>query len=505
MILDKNFFISIGANLINAESVNVSGVSYDSRRVQKGDVFFALNGRSSDGELFINDAFAKGAAVAAVAKEQNLQVPQIICANLPELMAKLSRHVYGYPDENLTVIGITGTNGKTTITYLIEEILKFNNIPSGVIGTINYRYAGKIIDAPNTTPQSADIFKMMGEMVNSGIKHVVMEVSSHALELARTQGIEFDIAIFTNLTQDHLDFHGTLENYFLAKSKLFTGLGKSSKKGQKYAIINVDDLWGVKLSKINVNAKVVTYGVKAQADYKADEVLAASEGTSFTLKTASESLPVSMRQIGVHNVYNALAAAACANVCGVPLAKCIQALKGAEGAPGRLEKVDTLGLGFEVLVDYAHTEDALKNVLSALKKLKPKRIITLFGTGGDRDRTKRPLMGAAAVSLSDFVFVTSDNPRTETPSEIILDIEAGIKRLGKNNYKVVVDRAEAIKQAVEMAGKGDIILLAGKGHETYQIIGTEKVYFNDAQKASEYIKQVKESSKPIEYQKEFDF
>ncbi|MCL2389276.1 MAG: UDP-N-acetylmuramoyl-L-alanyl-D-glutamate--2,6-diaminopimelate ligase [Elusimicrobia bacterium] len=507
MILDKNFFKRINANLINAESVEVLGVSYDSRTVKKGDVFFALSGTRTDGKKYIEDALSKGAvAVVLEGATDPLEAPTIICVDATTLMAKLARCVYDYPDTQMTVIGVTGTNGKTTVTYLIESILNFNNIPSGVMGTINYRYPGKIVDAANTTPKSADIYKIMREMLNAGVKHIVMEVSSHALELGRVMGIEFDIAVFTNLTEEHLDFHGTMGNYFNAKSKLFTGLlGQGAQKGKKYAIINVDDTWGLKLSKINLNADILAYSVRTDVAYKAEDVKIVPTGTTFTLVNGDKHLDVSMRQIGLHNVYNALAAVAAVNASGVELEKCVAALETASGAPGRLEKVDTLGLGFEILVDYAHTEDALKNVISAIKRLKPKRIITVFGCGGDRDRKKRPLMGQAVVNGSDFVFVTSDNPRTEDPVKITLDIEVGIKRLGKNNYKVVTDRAQAIYEAVAMAERGDIILLAGKGHETYQIIGTHKHYFNDCETAFECVGRVKESRAPKQHQKEFNF
>lgn len=506
----KNILPALNAEFYGNDETEITGISYDSRKLKEGDIFFALPGQQTDGQKFIDDAVSKGAvAVVTEKKYDTLPLAQIVVKDIFAFMADFCAEFYGHPDREMTVIGITGTNGKTTITYMIESILKYQGIQCGVIGTVNYRYGGKVFEAPNTTPQSADIYKMMREMADSGIKYLAIEVSSHALALGRVSGIDFDIAVFTNLTRDHLDFHKDIESYFSAKSILFTGLGNGTKSNMKYAIINADDKYGKKLSKININAEKKTYSAKdkSEADFKAENIIVSGAGSSFSVTFNNITQQVEIKHIGLHNVYNALASLAACVFCGLDFKKTVSGLNNAAQAPGRLEKVDTKNFSFEIVVDYAHTDDALKNVLSALKGLKPERIITVFGCGGDRDRTKRPLMGKTAAEESDFVFVTSDNPRNEDPVQIILDIEVGIKRAGKKNYKVVSDREQAIKEAVMMAQKGDIVLLAGKGHETYQIIGMEKIHFNDAEIAEKYL-QLRETQKKLPKQieqKEFNF
>lgn len=501
-----------GAVVYGDENTEISGVSYDSRTLKKGDVFFALPGRGTDGKNFIEEAVRKGASViVAPEKNENVSLPQIQANDIFAFMAEFCAVFYGHPDREMKVIGITGTNGKTTVTYMIESILSCCAVKCGVIGTVNYRYAGKVFEAPNTTPQSADIFRMMREMLDAGTDHIIMEVSSHALALGRVAGIDFNMAVFTNLTRDHLDFHKNMDKYFEAKSLLFSGLGKGAKSSVKYAIINADDKYGKKLSKININAEKILYGAKpeSEAGFKAADISVLSGGSGFGIAYQGIVRRVAIPHIGLHNVYNALAAVASCVCCGIDFEKAVDGLSNAAQVPGRLERINVKSSGFEVVVDYAHTDDALKNVLNALRQLKPKRIITVFGCGGDRDRAKRPLMGKTAAEMSDFVFITSDNPRTEEPSQIILDIEVGIKRAGKNNYKVTVEREQAIKESVMMARKGDIVLLAGKGHETFQITGNEKKHFNDMETARKYLK-IKEALKAetaagrVE-QKEFDF
>ena len=485
-------------------------VFYDSRKVTNGSLFFALPGHRTDGKKYISEAVKKGAvAVVSDSYDKNLEAAQIIVADVFHFMSLFCAKFFDYPDKELSVIGITGTNGKTTITYMIESILANLGISCGVMGTVSYRYAGKSIEAPNTTPQALDIYKMMREMADAGIKYLAMEVSSHALSLGRVFGIDFDIAVWTNLTQDHLDFHKTMENYFRAKSELFTGMGRGTKKNAKFAIINADDEYGVKLSKLPMNAVVKSYSInpETKADFLADNILISGSGSKFDISFNGMTQSVGIKHMGLHNVHNALASFAAVVCLGEPFEKTASALSNSKQAPGRLERVDTKNLGFEVAVDYAHTEDALKNVLSTIGNLKPRRIITVFGAGGDRDRAKRPLMGKTASEMSDFIFITSDNPRFEDPNQIILDVEVGVKKIGKKNYKVVADREEAIKEAVLMADKGDIVLLAGKGHETYQIIGAEKIHFNDAEIAQKYI-DFRERQKDVAKQsgqKEFNF
>jgi UDP-N-acetylmuramoyl-L-alanyl-D-glutamate--2,6-diaminopimelate ligase len=507
----KNMFPMSSAQLYGNEDADISGVCYDSRKVKKGDLFFALPGHFTDGKKFIADAVKKGAAAVVLEeKDSSLQIPQIAVKDIFSFMAEFCAKFYNHPDREMTVIGITGTNGKTTITYMIESILARHGMQCGVIGTINYRYGGQVFDAPNTTPQSADVYRMMRDMADCGIKYLAIEVSSHALALGRVAGIDFDIAVFTNLTPDHLDLHKDIESYFSAKSLLFTGLGKGAKSNMKYAIINADDKYGKKLSKININAEKKLYGVKSKdIDFKAENIAISSAGSSFDVTLNGITKNISVKHIGLHNIYNSLASLSACVCCGIDFEKAAESLSASPQAPGRLERVGAKNSGFEITVDYAHTDDALKNVLSALKGLKPKRIITVFGCGGDRDRTKRPAMGKTAAELSDFVFVTSDNPRTEDPARIILDIEVGIKRAEKKNYKVVVDREQAIKEAVMTAQKGDIVLLAGKGHETYQIIGAEKIHFNDIEIAEKYLALKEEQKTSLKQrrieQKEFDF
>ena len=508
----KEFLSVDNVIVIGDTDVEIEGVSYDSRKVGKNYVFFALPGHITNGSKYINEAIENGATVIVTTKKQDtISVVQIIVNDIFDFMSIFCAKFYNYPDRELNIIGITGTNGKTTITYMIESILTNAGIECGVMGTVNYRYKCKIIDAPNTTPQSLDVYKTIRDMADNGVKYLAMEVSSHALSLGRVYGIDFDTAIFTNLTQDHLDFHKNMNNYFESKSILFEGLGTGEKKNRKYAIINVDDKYGKKLSETNISATKKLYSIvdKNKADFKAENIEIASSGSKFDLVFHNEKAKISIKHIGLHNVYNALAALA-ATVCNdVPFDKTVEGLNNSKQAPGRLERVDTKDLGFDVIVDYAHTNDALKNVLQAIKKINPRRIITVFGCGGDRDRTKRPIMGKTAVKMSNFVFVTSDNPRTEEPEKIILDIESGIKKTYKTNYKVTVDRELAIKEAIMTANKGDIVLIAGKGHEVYQIIGTEKVHFNDIEVAKKFLDlKEKEQNLPKNtesQQREFNF
>jgi UDP-N-acetylmuramoyl-L-alanyl-D-glutamate--2,6-diaminopimelate ligase len=486
----KELLSDESAFVIGDEDAEVAGVAYDSRKIGKDYAFFALPGYNTDGRKYIDEAIANGASVIiADSKYDANGAVQVVVKDIFRFMSLFGAKFYNYPDRELNIVGITGTNGKTTVTYMIESIFANSGIECGVIGTVNYRYKGKVIEADNTTPQSLDIYRIMRDISNSGIKYLVMEVSSHALGLGRVYGIEFDIAVFTNLTREHLDFHKNMDRYFEAKSALFKELGKGKKNSKKYAVINVDDEYGGKLLKSGISAEIKLYSAieKNVANFKAGNIEITNNGTVFNLVFCNERAKIRIKYIGMHNVYNALAALAAAVCSGISFEKAIEGLNNSRQTPGRLEKVNTIGLGFGVVVDYAHTNDALENVLRALKEITPKRIITVFGCGGDRDRAKRPLMGKTAVEMSDFVFVTSDNPRTEDSYQIILDIEVGIRRAGKKNYKVVVDRETAIKEAVMMGDKGDIVLLAGKGHETYQVTSGGKIHFNDVEIAEKYI------------------
>lgn len=468
----------------------ISGIAYNSINVKNGFLFVALPGARTDGRMFIKDAISRGASAVLTDDAGENSVPVLITTPDPRLaLSKLSANYYQHPDRRLNVLGITGTNGKTTISYLLESMLNANAMPSGVIGTINYRYANKLFPAPNTTPQAADIFRILQGMLREKIKAAIMEVSSHALALGRVADVEFDRAIFTNLTRDHLDFHQTMEDYFLAKTKLFSSLAGGIKKNGKFAIINADDPWAKKLIEHSKGAETITYGIDKKADVHAENIRVCSRSTEFILNTPSGHRKVHFSHLGRHNIYNALAVAATAFTFNLSPEAIAEGLEKAPHVPGRLERVDA-GQPFTVLVDYAHTDDALVNVLTALRGLSPERIITVFGCGGDRDRSKRPLMGEAATSLSDFVIVTSDNPRSEEPDKIALDIEVGIRRHHRDNYRVILDREQAIATAIQMAHKGDIVLLAGKGHETYQIIGNQTIHFNDTETARKYIADV---------------
>ncbi|MDR2708653.1 MAG: UDP-N-acetylmuramoyl-L-alanyl-D-glutamate--2,6-diaminopimelate ligase [Elusimicrobiota bacterium] len=478
------------------DQIDIKGLAYNSKRVKKDFAFFALPGHNTDGKKFIDESIANGAClIISCSKVENINAAQIVVDDIFKFMSEFCAKFYDHPDKKLKIIAITGTNGKTTTSYMIESILKYAGLECAVFGTINYRYGGKVLEAPNTTPQSLDLFEMMSQIVEAKIKYLVMEVSSHALALGRTDNIKFDIAVFTNLTLDHLDFHKDLESYFLAKAKLFEGLQNGA-----CSIINIDDEYGKRLEKINSKVEVLTYSINSTSPHKTASITAqnieiSQNSSSFDLIFAGRSESIKIKHVGFHNIYNALASFGACIACGLDFHTAVCGLQEAEAAPGRLERVDAKNLGFEIFIDYAHTDDALKNVLQALRALNPKRIVTVFGCGGDRDRSKRPKMGELAANLSDFVFITSDNPRTESASKIILDIEVGIKRINKSNYKVVSDRAKAIKDAVMMAAKGDIILIAGKGHENYQIVGVQKTHFDDKEIAAQMIEERNKSLK----------
>lgn len=470
----------------------ITGLSYDSRRVVAGDLFFAIQGTKDDGSKYISSALEKGARAIVTDKIVSVpdNIPLIIVPDTRQALADISVNYYHNPSKDLLVIAVTGTNGKTTITYLIESIFTVAGYKVGVCGTINYRWPGHSFSNPVTTPESVDLQKMFYEMKQDGVQVVVMEVSSHSLVQGRVRGINYNAAIFTNLTRDHLDFHKTMENYYEAKSKLFLGLDD---KEDRFAIINTDDQWGKKLynriRQQKKQVKVLSYGTSKQQDIFAEKIKLDHGKTLFNVNLNDKKYQIETPLLGLYNVYNSLAAITASSVLGIKPNKIIKGLEKFTVVPGRLEKVDA-GQPFTVVVDYAHTDDALTNVLASLRKLNPSKIITVFGCGGDRDRSKRPLMGEAATKLSDFVFVTSDNPRSEDPSKIVLDIEVGIKRTEKTNYEIVVDRREAIERAIKHAQPGDIVLLAGKGHETYQIFRDKTIHFDDREIAREILKTI---------------
>ena len=457
--------------------VQVTGLTFSSREVEPGFVFFALKGAHVDGNLFIEEAIARGARVivSAFPAGREYSALYIQTADIDREMADAAYEFYGRPSDHMTMLGITGTKGKTSIAYLLESILRTNGEKVGVFGTVNYRSNGHVLcAAPNTTPAALPLFKRLAQMRQDGCNAVVMEVSSHALEQQRVRHIWYDTAVFTNLQRDHLDYHHTFEKYFKAKQKLFENIADpANQKPNRTAVINADDPYGCRLvEQVKGRVHVVTYGMNTAADFQADRVQEFLTHTSFCINGR----PMQINLLGRHNVYNALAAYAVARVNGVPEEAAAAGLKARTGVPGRLERID-VGQNFFAFVDFAYTDEALQRAFDTLEPFKKGRILLVFGCGGQRDRTKRPLMGKTACTRADYVFLTNDNPRCEDEKQIFNDILAGMQ--GKTNYEVVPDRAEAICRALTNAHAQDIVLVAGKGHEDYQIIGTEKRHFSD--------------------------
>lgn len=458
--------------------VIVSGMSMDSRRVQPGDLYACVPGFQVDGHDFAAGAIALGAVALVVERFLPLDVPQVKVSNVRSVIGLFAAKIYGSPSELLELIGVTGTNGKTTITYLIESIGTKQGKKIGLIGTLGSRIDGRDIPGERTTPEASEIQKLLGEMVSEGVSLAVMEVSSHALDLGRVVGCEFDVGIFTNLTQDHLDYHKTMEDYFQAKSRLFSNL-KGVKKN-KISILNGDDPVFSKLRQASA-ARVVSYGIHNEVDYRAENVEVTSEGVRFQVRFREGIQEIRYATPGVFSVYNALAAFVWGVEWGYNKEAVAEALAEIAGVPGRFESVRR-GQPFQVIVDYAHTPDGLENVVKTARDFTKGRLITVFGCGGDRDRGKRPLMGEVAAQWSDFVIVTSDNPRTEDPDQIIQEVLTGVSGV---DFVALRDRKEAIWSACRLANPGDTILIAGKGHETYQIFGTEVHPFDDREVARE--------------------
>jgi UDP-N-acetylmuramoyl-L-alanyl-D-glutamate--2,6-diaminopimelate ligase len=468
----------------------VADICYDSRKCGKDSLFVAIDGLTSDGHDFIADAADNGARYIVHDKEvsQRAGLTYIKVRNSRRALGRLGRNFYHNPTSELCLVGVTGTNGKTTVTYLLEAILGAAGYRAGVVGTVNYRYNGTIVPSTITTPESVDLQKIFRDMAASGVTHVVMEVSSHALDLERVDECEFDIGIFTNLSQDHLDYHHTLENYFVAKKRFFLEILKEGRG----MIVNSDDPWGSKLLD-GSGRRAVSFAIERAGDISVTSFELSTGGIRAEVLTGDGSFPVSSSLIGKFNLYNILAAVAAALALGIPEEAIRRGIETLGTVPGRLEKVSGTGEP-AVFVDYAHTDDALKNVLLNLSEFKTHRIITVFGCGGDRDRGKRPLMGHVAARLSDLAIVTSDNPRTENPLEIISEIEEGIAPVSLRKYRreelshdiaergyvVMPDRKEAITKAILIADPSDIVLIAGKGHEDYQIIGTTRISFDDS-------------------------
>src|SRR5215510_1790375 len=460
-----------------------TGVTHDSRRAARGTVFVALRGFKSDGAAFAPDAIAAGAA-AVVASEPSpapSNVPWFVVEDARLALARLAAEFYGHPSRQMKVIGITGTNGKTTTSYLVSAILDAAGIKTGLMGTVTYRIGTRALDATRTTPEAPELQAMMREMVSAGCGACVMEVSSHALALRRADGITFAAAVFTNLTRDHLDFHAGMEDYFAAKRRLFELLPDMAP-----AVINIDDPRGASI--VDICKRSVTYGISKPADVSPGPLSFSLEGLRFDIRSKHGPIRVDTRLVGKPNVYNILAAVGTALELDVPPEAIEDGLRRLAGVPGRFEVVSRAEDDVTVVVDYAHTDDALRNLLETARPMATHRLVTVFGAGGDRDRTKRPLMGMVAARLSDVVVITSDNPRGEDPARIIEEVRRGADpetRQRRAEVLTVIDRRDAIVRAVETAGPGDVVLIAGKGHEKYQEIAGRTMPFDDIEVARE--------------------
>lgn len=472
--------------------VEISGITNDSRRVGRGGLFAAVRGEVSDGHGFVSDALDRGAAAVVVeelpAVDGACGAAMIEVEDTSGALARIASNYYGNPTSHLTLLGITGTNGKTTVSYLIESVWRAQGINPGVIGTVESRFGGEARPAALTTPDSPELMALFADMLAAGVASVVMEVSSHALVRRRVEGCSFDAAAFTNLTQDHMDFHGTMEDYFLSKRRLFDELLRGSDKTRRYAIINTDDQYGERLMQ-GSGAEVVTYSLEEpRADVRCAEYSIDKSAVRAVVETPWGLVEVDSPLFGEHNLYNILCAIACTGALGAPAGRIEEGINAARSIPGRLERIEN-PLGLDVFVDYAHTPDALENVLRSLAPHTAGRLILVFGCGGDRDRGKRPLMGSTGRAHSDVLIVTSDNPRTEDPLDIIEHIEAGLGDTAASGkpYIRIPDRREAITEAISMARAGDTVLIAGKGHEDYQILGTGKHHFDDREVARDVI------------------
>lgn len=487
----------------------INGLTYDSREVREGLVFFAIAGEKLDGHHYIADAITRGAAAVVIARNDAPQDAAFVrVKDVRRAMGLWAAHFFDRPSERLKLVGITGTNGKTTVSYLIESMLFAAGVEPGVIGTVNYRYRRREMPSHHTTPESPDLQSLLADMTKAGVKAVTMEVSSHALAQDRVRGLEFDVAVFTNLSRDHLDYHADMDGYFAAKSRLFTEHLKHSTKTNKAAVIYGADPHGEKLlNQIrNSGIEIWSYGEDDRWDIYPLAVESDVNGQRGKLQVKGRPMEFSSRLVGAANLQNIMGAIGAGLALKLPADAVASGIEKLTSVPGRLEPVDN-PLGIAILVDYAHTPDALEKVLAAVRPLTRGKVITVFGCGGDRDRGKRPLMGEIAARLSDWIVVTSDNPRTEDALAILSDVEAGVQKIGltrfadrkrqaavptaerppesQRGYTVEPDRRTAIRTALGAARRGDLVLIAGKGHEDYQILGQQKIHFDDREVARE--------------------
>lgn len=481
----KDVAAATNAELHGENTSEITDVTHDSRQAGKNSLFVAVRGLTMDGHYFIDDVMRRGAVgvISELDAPTDFQGAWLKVSDARTALAQAAAVINGNPSHDLNLVGITGTNGKTTTTYLIFALCEANGDEAAMLTTVEYRIGEKSEPAIRTTPEASDTNRFLRRAVEANCRTAVMETSSLAIDLHRCDALRFQVAVFTNLTRDHLDYHLTMDNYFAAKKKLFDGgLGEVPQS----SVINVDDEWGVTLAaelKKN-NQKVVTFAQNSAADLTAENIeVSMIKGTSFILKTPHETREITSPLVGKPHVYNMLAATATALELGYDLDKIVEGLKICVGAPGRFERVET-GRDFAVVVDYAHSDDALLNTLKTAKELTNGRIITVFGCGGDRDKSKRAPMGQVAGNYSDLVIVTSDNPRTENPLQILSEIEVGLKETNCP-YQIIPDRRDAIHQAIQKAKPNDVVLIAGKGHETYQIVGNDKFHFDDCEIARE--------------------
>jgi UDP-N-acetylmuramoyl-L-alanyl-D-glutamate--2,6-diaminopimelate ligase len=457
-------------------SADILGLAYSSKQVQPGFLFAAIRGEKRDGFEFIEEALKSGAAaiLSDRPRPQGWKGPWVQAADVRAALALAAATFHGQPSMRMKVIGITGTKGKTTLTYLLESIFQKAGYLPGVIGTVSYRWPNAAQPAPRTTPEAPDLQRMMSEMLAQGVTHCLIEVSSHALDLKRVWGVHFDIAVFTNLSAEHLDYHPSIEDYFEAKKKLFFLNAK-----KRTAVVNLDDPWGKRLIS-ELPLTTVSFGVEPAAIVRAEEFRFAETGIKADVDYPGGQIKICSALMGKHNLSNILAAVATGLALNIPAPTIKEGISALRNIPGRLEKIEN-ALGFQVFVDYAHTDQAMRSLLETIRDLKPHRILLVFGAGGDRDKSKRPRMGEVAASLADLSFITSDNPRSEDPLAIIADIEKGFIGKGAKNYRVIPDRREAISEALAAARKGDYVLVAGKGHENYQIFKDRTIHFDDAE------------------------
>jgi len=467
----------------NADAdIDITGICYDTRTIRKGELFTAIKGYETDGNMFIADAVKKGVCCIICEKIPEIEIPYILVKDARKALAEISAVWFGDPAKKLKIIGVTGTNGKTSVTWLIKHMIeKCSDEKAGLIGTNGNFIGDRELPTKHTTPESYEIQNLLDKMVLEGCKYVIMEVSSHALYLSRVYGIKFEIGIFTNLTPDHLDFHETIDNYADAKSLLF--------KSSNISVINIDDEHAEKMMK-NAVGSIVTYSITDNsADFFGSDIMLHPDRIEFNVPALGKNNKTELPIPAMFSVYNALASIAAAAELKIDPIKISQSLHSYEGVKGRAEVITT-GHDYTVLIDYAHTPDALQNIITSVRGYAKGKVVTLFGCGGDRDKLKRPMMGKIAAELSDHIVITTDNPRTEAPGEIINDILAGIDK-SRSSYEVIENRYEAILHAMKLLKPDDVLILAGKGHETYQDFGNEKIHFDDREAVADYLKQLR--------------